>query len=206
MKKTKLILFGGTFDPIHLGHTAVAFCASQTLNAGKTILIPAKRSPLKALHPQAGDKDRLTMITLALADYPSITVSDYELKKNAPCYTIDTVAKFKADFPASEIYWLIGADALDELPLWYKIDELLDQCSLCVMYRAGFAPPDFEKFTAIWGASRIAKLRQNVIETPLINISSTAIRARLAAGLDASDMLAPKVAQYIKTHNLYKPE
>jgi nicotinate-nucleotide adenylyltransferase len=205
MVKKKIALFGGTFDPIHLGHTAVAAAAAEHIGAEKIVFIPAKRSPLKDSFPEAGDGDRLAMIALAIADNEKFQLNDYELRKPEPSYTLETVRRFQADYGGKAlIYWLIGADSIYELSLWYGIVELIDECNLCVMFRAGCKPPDFAKFKDVWGAARVEKLQRNVIRTPLIDISSTEIRNRLAAGRDVTDMLAPQVADYIRKHGLYR--
>lgn len=205
MVKEKIILLGGTFDPIHLGHTAVAAYAAEHIGAEKIIFIPAKRSPLKNFFPQASGSDRLAMIALAIAGNEKFQLSNCELKKSGPSYTLGTVRQFQAEYGGDAlIYWLIGADGIDELPRWYKVVELIDACILSVMYRAGCEPPDFDKFKAVWGSGRIKKLQQNVIRTPLIDISSTEIRNRLAAGRDTGDMLSPAVADYIREHGLYQ--
>jgi nicotinate-nucleotide adenylyltransferase len=205
MIQRKIVLFGGTFDPIHLGHTTVAADAARQINAEKVIFIPSKRSPLKGSPPKAGESDRLKMITLATADDGRFEVSDCELRKSEPSYTLETVRNFQEQLGGdTTIYWLMGADGIDELPYWYKITELLDECELSVMYRGGCKPPDFAKFETLWGRLRIGKLQRNIIQTPLVDISSTRIRNRLAAGLDVAGMLAPSVAEYIRTHRLYR--
>ncbi len=205
MSKRIIALFGGTFDPIHLGHLIVADEAAKHLNAEKIIFIPAKQSPLKGFLPQANDKDRFEMISRATVDRNKFEVSDYELRKPAPSYTIDTVRKFQADHDsATSLYWLIGADSIKDLEYWYRITDLIDICNITTMYRAGCKLPDFTPFEAIWGKIRVEKLQQNVIQTSLIDISSTKIRNRLATGLDATDMLHSAVAEYIREHNLYK--
>jgi len=205
MAKRKIVLFGGTFDPVHLGHTAVTAVAAEHIGAEKIIFIPAKRSVLKDTPPVASDDDRLEMITLALAEKSDFELSDYELKKAGPDYTLETVSRFQAEYgSAALIYWLVGADCVDELPRWHRIAELIDACNLSVMFRAGCKRPDFTRFIAIWGVSRIEKLQQSVIQTPLIDISGTEIRKRLAAGRDVTGMLAPPVADYIYKHDLYQ--
>ena len=205
MVKRKIILFGGTFDPVHLGHTAVAAAAAENIGAEKIVFIPAKHSPLKDSFPEAGDEDRLAMIALAIADNKKFQLNDYELRKPEPSYTLETVRQFQADYGAEAlIYWLVGADSIDELSRWFGIVELIDACILSVMFRAGCEPPDFAKFKDIWGAARVEKLQRNVIRTPLIDISSTEIRNRLAAGRDVTNMLAPPVADYIRKHGLYQ--
>ena len=205
MAKRKIALFGGTFDPVHLGHTTVAAGAARHIGAEKIIFIPAKRSPLKGFLPKASDNHRLKMIALAIAEQKSFEVSDYELKKPAPSYTLDTIKQFQTEYGSDTlIHWLVGADSIDDLTYWHQIVELIDACNLTTMYRAGCKPPNFDKFEALWGPQRIEKLRQNIIQTPLIDISSTEIREGLAAGRDVTDMLHPAVADYIHKHGLYQ--
>ncbi len=205
MAKRKIVLFGGTFDPIHLGHITVAAEAVKQIDAEKIVFIPAKRSPLKGPFPEAGDTDRFAMLALAIADNKKFELSDCELRKPEPSYTLQTVRQFQTNFGGGTlIYWLIGADSINDLPSWYKIVELIDQCYLSTMYRAGYDPPDFSKFKGIWGPERVERLQRNVIQTSLIDISSTEIRNRLAAGKNVADMLHPAVADYIRKHNLYQ--
>ena len=205
MVKRKIALFGGTFDPIHLGHTAVAADAAKMIGAEKTIFVPAKRSPLKGFFPKAGDSDRLKMISLAIDHNKNFQVSEYELQRPEPSYTLETVRKFQGDYGDDTlIYWLIGADSIDELQLWYGITDLIDECNLSTMFRAGCEPPNFAKFEDIWGPDRVKKLKRNVIQASLVDISSTEIRSRLAAGENVTDMLHPDVADYICKHDLYK--
>jgi nicotinate-nucleotide adenylyltransferase len=207
MIKRKIALFGGTFDPVHLGHTIVANDAVEHIGAEKIIFIPAKRSPLKGFSPMASDIDRFEMTTLAIAEENKFEVSDYELIRAAPSYTIDTVKKFQADYGDDTlIYWLIGADSIGDLEHWHRIADLIDICNITTMYRAGFNLPDFSRFEVLWGKKRIEKLQRNVVETSLIDISSTEIRNRLAAGRDATGMLHPAVADYIRKHNLYRTQ
>ncbi len=204
MDAKRIALFGGTFDPIHLGHTTVAAAACESIGAGKVIFVPARRSPLKAFFPEASDDDRLEMIKLATAEEKIFGFSNYELKKPGPSYTLETVRYFRQQLGSGvTIYWLIGADTLEDLPHWYGITELIDECSLAVMHRAGFAPPDFSKYISLWGETRINKMQQNIVETPLVDISSTDIRKRLSTGKEVAGMINPKVLRYVREHRLY---
>lgn len=205
MTKRRIVLFGGTFDPIHLGHTTVASDAAKHIGADKLIFVPAKRSPLKGFLPRASDNHRFEMIALAIAGEESFEVNDFELRKPAPSYTLETVEKFQAECGVdTSIYWLVGADGLDDLVYWHRIVELIDSCNLVTMYRAGCEPPNFVKFEGVWGRQRVEKLQRNIVQTPLVDISSTEIRNRLAKGLDASKMLHPAVLGYIRQHGLYQ--
>ena len=204
MSKKRIALFGGTFDPIHLGHTTVAAAAGDGVGADKVIFVPARRSPLKAFFPEASDEDRLAMIELAIDGNSRFGFSDYELKKAGPSYTLETVRYFRQQLGSSvSIYWLIGADAIADLPQWYGVIELIDECNIVLMHRAGFATPDFSKYSSLWGDTRVKKMQQNVIETPLIETSSTEVRKRLAAGREVGGMISPKVLQFIRERRLY---
>jgi nicotinate-nucleotide adenylyltransferase len=205
MTEKIVALFGGTFDPVHLGHTGVADAAAAQIRAERLIFIPAKCSPLKGFFPHASDEERLTMITLAIAGRNNFTVSDCELKRPAPSYTLDTVRQFKREYGrATSIHWLLGADSIEDLVHWHRIRELMDECNLTTMLRARYAPPDFDRFTPMWGPERVAKLKRNVVETPLIDINSTEVRRRLAAGEDVRGMLHPDVIEYIRRRGLYR--
>lgn len=205
MTKRKIALFGGTFDPIHLGHTQVAAAAAKQIEAEQVIFIPAKCSPLKGFFPHASDDDRLRMVELAIQGCEGFSASDCELRRPAPSYTLDTVRRFQQEYgEETSIYWLLGADSVDDLVLWHRIHELIDTCHLAVMVRAGYEAPSFDRHLAALGADRVEKLRRNVIQTPSIAISSTKVREHLAAGKDVCDMLCPQVWDYIQRRGLYK--
>ncbi len=205
MTQKKIALFGGTFDPIHLGHTTVAASAARHIEADEVIFIPAKLSPLKGFYPQASDTDRLAMTALAIAEEKKFSLSKCELDRAVPSFTLDTVRYFLDKYGSgTQIYWLTGADNIDDLNYWYEIITLLDLCNLATMYRAGCEKPQFKKYEPLWGTERIEKLQRNIIPTPLVDISSTEIRNQLAAGQDVSQMLHPAVLSYILKHNLYQ--
>lgn len=204
MLKRKIVLFGGTFDPIHLGHIKVAAEAVEHIGAEKIIFIPAKQSPLKSCLPEASDSQRMEMISLAVAGNDKFELTEYELNRPAPSFTIDTIKNFQSEYGSNTaIYWLIGADVIDELHHWHRIVELLDSCNLSIMYRAGAGVPDLSKFASVWGVERTEKLEKNIIQTSLIDISSTKIRNNIVAGKDISTLVPTGVAEYIKDHNLY---
>jgi len=200
----KIILFGGTFDPVHTGHIEVARAAAEKIGAKKVILVPARRSPHKNQKPLAEDTDRVSMLKLAIAGKDIFQISPIELNRAEPSYTIDTIRQIQQSFGNNyELYWLIGADMLSSLSKWYKIDELLNKCNICVMNRGGFDKPDFDSLAAKFSKENIEKLRKNSIETPAIEISSTEIRQKLFNDEDASRYLHPEVLNYIRTRRLY---
>jgi nicotinate-nucleotide adenylyltransferase len=145
------------------------------------------------------------MISLAISGRKNIEVSDYELNKPAPSYTLDTVRYFKSIYCSEcTLCWLVGADSIGDLIYWHGITDLIDECNLSMMYRAEFERPDFARYKPVWGIERVEKLQQNIIPTPLINISSTQVRSGIAAGRDVAQMLDIAVLSYIREHGLYK--
>ncbi len=199
-------MFGGTFDPVHRGHLQVARAALAYLGADHIVFIPAAQSPHKQKPPVASGKERAEMIARALSDQPGVSVSDCELHRPRPSYTLDTVLYFRNQLgPEVALFWLVGADAVSDLPRWHRVDELLDAADIAVMYRAGYPKPDFGECRSAFSAPQIERLRKNVVPVPLIDISSTEIRRRLAAGKEVAHMLPPDVHAYIQSHRLYRP-
>ena len=200
---TRLILFGGSFDPIHNGHLAVAQHALRALNGRQLIFVPAGQSPHK-IHPHTAGAHRLAMIQCAIESLDQAVVSDCELSRPGPSYTFDTIRFFKEQTQDSaELYWLIGADQLDDLPKWYRIDELLADCRIAVMVRAGYPTPDMSRFEGAFAEPIIAQLRRNIVQTPLVPVSSTQIRRSLMRGQVPQGLLPDCVIRYIKEHGLY---
>ena len=204
LMKDRIILFGGTFDPVHLGHTTVAAFAAEQIGADEVVFIPTKRSPHKNVFPVASGASRVEMLRLALSGTANFSVSSCELERPDPSYTFATVSMFAGRYgPESQLYWLVGADAVVDLGRWHRVERVLDMCNLCVMYRAGYPEPDFSRLACL-GAERVEKLSKNAIATPLVDISSTEIRRKLAAAEDVTGLLSPVVLGYIEENGLYR--
>lgn len=200
----RIILFGGTFDPIHNGHIKVAESAIKLLRGDMLVFIPAKRSPHKKEQPGAGKSQRYEMIKLSIENHPEFKISDCEFYRNEPSYTLDTVRHFKKIFGNNaELFWLVGADTVKDLCHWYKIEELVDECRLTIMRRGGVETPDFSEIEKTIGPERASKLKSDMIPTPLIDISSTEIRRKISNGGSCLESLTPKVADFIKKNGIY---
>ncbi len=200
----KIILFGGSFNPIHLGHIEVAKFSFNYIGADRLYFVPAKRSPFKKHEPEVSDFDRVKMIELVIKDEPNFLIDKCELNRPAPSYTVDTLKYFKEEFgKAGEFYWLIGADMVRDLGKWYKIDELFDLCEVCIMNRGGVEDVDFDYVEQQLGGEKAGRLRKNMIETPLIEISSTDVREKLEQGQDVSGLVDDRVLEYIRKNGLY---
>ena len=136
------------------------------------------------------------MLKLAVTGDNLFDVSAVELNRGEPSYTIDTVRLLKKKMGEDcEFYWLLGADMLKDLMKWHKINELINECNISIMNRGGFDRPNFDGLPE--------KLRQNQIQTPLIDISSTEIRRKIANEQDIRELVAPEVSAYIQKHKLY---
>jgi len=204
MKKYRVILFGGSFDPIHIGHLAVAQCSIETLSADKLIFIPARRSPHKDQSPSACGRDRIEMVRLAVGGKTYFQVSDCELFRPEPSYTFDTITHFHKIFgPDTQFFWLLGADAVSDLPRWHRIDEVMEICRICIMYRGGFEKPELESLKDRFSPERLKCLEQDIVETPLVDISSSQIRRQIAEGIPTSKALPEPVWRYICQKGLY---
>lgn len=194
----KPIWFGGSFNPIHQAHLICARAAAEAAGFDRVILVPAAQPPHK---PQdtalASPLDRLRMCQLAVDGSELFRVDDLELKRTDPSYTIDTAAALKAQ-GWDRITWLIGADMLLYLPKWHEVDRLMREIDFVVMARPGWnidwrlLPPEFRK------------LEKNIVQTPMIGISATDIRARVAAGLSIEYLTPPSVVRYIHDRGLYR--
>ena len=201
----RIILFGGSFNPVHLGHIEIAHCAAKKIVAKKIILIPANRSPHKQAAPEASGVDRMKMLALATADKPVFEINDCELNRPGPSYTLDTIRYFREKLGSdTALHLLVGADVLTELGKWYKVNELMDECIITVMCRGGFERDDFGDLEKYVGSERLKRLLGNMVETPTMEISSSQIRQMIKTGQSTEGLLCEAVADYIAQKQLYK--
>ena len=204
MVKQRILLFGGTFDPIHNAHLAIARSVADYLNAEKIILIPSAHPPHKAGQPITAADLRLRMCQAAVADDPLFEVSDCELHRPGPSYTLDTVNHFREHYgPTTQPYWLIGADSIADLPGWYHIKELMDACTIIIARRPGAETPDFKPLEKILDENQINELQANCLPTPLLDISATQIRQRICKNQPIDDLVCAPVVAFIRENNLY---
>ncbi len=183
-------LFGGSFDPVHLGHLILAEAAMEDLELDRIIFIPAGISPFKtACPPSVSKESRLTMLREAIASEARFSLDERELYREGPSYTIDTVRELLGDHPGVRFIYLIGADNLKDLPKWHEIEELKNLVDFAVLDRGNAAevtPCDFP----------VVRRR--------IDLSSTEIRDRLAKGLSIRFMVPERVYDFLMTHHPYR--
>jgi nicotinate-nucleotide adenylyltransferase len=195
---TRTLYYGGSFDPIHYGHLRSARSVAEVAGFSRVVLVPSWQSPHKqGAVGGAPPRDRLVMCKLAATSDEIFAVDDLELARSGPSYTIDTVRALKAR-GVSEVNWLIGADQLSAFPRWRDPEALLAEANVYVMHRPGF-PLDWSVLPD-W----LYPLRRNVVDIPLSEMSSTAIRAKVAMGESILDEVPMAVDKYIREKGLYR--
>ncbi len=192
-------ILGGSFDPIHLGHLAIAADVADAFGLDRVLFVPANRSPLRG-PPAVPPADRLRMCELATADNPRFEVSGVELNRPPPSYTMDTIAEVREHFPDRQLTIIVGADLAEELEDWRAIEELLATVRMIVVERPGAVERDLEALAASLGVAADQLQRHR---TAGLEISSTDIRARIAAGRPYRYYLHPAVWSHIEKFALY---
>ena len=199
------LLYGGSFDPIHHGHLISAQFVADRLGVDRVILIPCAQSPLKRTHVLARGEDRLEMCRRAAALDRRFDVSDWELKRPPPSYSVQTARYFRSVFAPSEpLYWLLGQDSLATLQHWASIDELAQLVTFVTASRPGGAAQNTCALRAILAAAAVDTIERNIIATPLIDISASEVRARVSAGRCIEYLVPAAVAAYIAECALYR--
>lgn len=251
----RIALYGGSFNPIHLGHLITARAVAERLHLDRVVFLPTSNPPHKVASDLAPAEHRAAMVKLAIAGEPLFEFSDYDMTRTGPTYTIETVAHFRGQLRnhkgtkaqskleggenatvrrGSEVKdcgvegsrdsaegaprglqicgdvdwflgWIIGADSLMELPTWHRPGELIDMCQIITASRPGYDAIDWHKLGQTFSPAQIEKLRQGVIDTPRIDISSTDIRMRVQQGQSIKSMVPEGVEAYIAEKRLFVP-
>ncbi len=201
----RLGLFGGTFDPIHFGHLIAARSVAEQLPLDRVLLIPSAAPPHKPPAALTAAPHRLEMVRRAVAADPLFEVSDIELRRAGPSYTIDTVSELRLRLgPDARLFWIVGADSLPELAGWSRVRQLVETVEIIVAARPGWDAPDLSALRAAVGDAAVETLLQRCLQTPRIEISASEIRTRLAAGRPVRYLLPDAVADYAIQHRLYR--
>jgi nicotinate-nucleotide adenylyltransferase len=196
---TRLGLLGGTFDPPHYGHLVAAHEAAWQLDLERVLFLPARQNPLKRAEPVSDAEIRCQMVQLAIADNPLFELSRVELDRPPPSFTVDMLRGLAA--PGCELFFLIGADIIPELPRWHAPLEILSLARLVVVTRAGSAPPDVVQLER---TLRGAASRVTVLSIPGVDVSSTLLRSRVREGKPIRYLTPDTVVHFIANHGLYR--
>ena len=181
--RPRIALIGGSFDPVHHGHLIIARNVAERMGIGRVIFLPTASPPHKAARDLADPEHRTRMVQAAIEGEPGFELDETDLNRPGPTYTLDTIAHFREQVgPAAELIWVIGGDSLAELASWHRVAELVDACRIVTALRSGSETLDLTSLTARLSDEQVSRLKNDVLATPRIDISSTEIRRRVAAG------------------------
>jgi len=186
---TRLGILGGTFDPVHIGHLAAASQVHFELGLDSVLLVPTNAQPLKPA-PRASGMDRLAMCQAAIAHDPRMGVSDVDLVRGGPTYTVDTLTDLRAQHPAAEFFFITGADSLATLPRWKDYETLVTLATFVGVTRPGHSLTQSD-------APHV------LVSVPALAVSSTEVRDRVRAGAPIQYLVPDAVARYVHDHTLY---
>lgn len=194
-------IFGGTFDPIHCGHLAVAETVKSKLRLSRMIFVPTGQPWLKEGQPVSPAGDRVEMVRLAIVGKADFEMSTVEVERCGPSYTVDTLDVFRDQLGAeAELFFLLGSDAIADLHRWKEPNRVIEMCHLVAFSRPGFRLPSLDSLERkVPGISE----RVILVEGPDVDVSATEVRRRAAQGLPISGMVPAAVERYITAKRLY---
>jgi nicotinate-nucleotide adenylyltransferase len=197
-------VFGGTFDPIHLGHLVLAEQCREQAKLDQVLFVPAALPPHKQRQPMAPFSQRVEMLALAIAGHPPFRIDELEKDRTGPSYTADTLTALQQRLPGNELCFILGADCLPDLPSWHQPRRVLELATLLVVARADWPALSANDLKQSLGLGDDFLLRYQVIETPLITLSSRDIRRRIAEGRSVRYMIPRAVEAYIADKGLFR--
>lgn len=200
----RLGLYGGTFDPIHMGHLLVAETCREAARLDQVWFIPAATSPHKATRETTSGNQRVAMLQLAIGGHPSFHVCELELDRGGLSYTVETLELIHTQHPNDELFFLMGGDSLIDLPLWKAPQRICELATPLVVARPDAPEPDFEPLTKFVDPNRLKNIREQQVTMPQIDLSSTEIRSRVTHGKSIRYRLPRAVEKYIAAEKLYQ--
>jgi nicotinate-nucleotide adenylyltransferase len=198
----RVALFGGSFDPPHHGHIAIATAAADVFDLDQVLFAPVGRQPLKVWGAPAPFADRVAMVELACNRDPRFAVSDLDAPRpdGTPNYTVETLAALHEAMPEARLFNLVGADSFLDLRRWHEPERLLEVAEWIVVSRPGFPLADLSAL----GLTPQQRGRVHLLQTVHEDVAATNLRERLEAGDLCRDVLSPEVSAYIAAHHLYR--
>jgi nicotinate-nucleotide adenylyltransferase len=192
-------ILGGSFDPVHNGHVVLALEAVELLRLDRLLVIPAHQSPHKTGFPSAPGKIRIELLQLAFAGVPAIEVSEIELRRPPPSFTVDTIAEVRRLHEGADLVLLLGLDALADFARWRGVPEIVCACRLAVFTRSSAGAGVLDE-----ARRAVPGLRIEALPAPVIEISSTRVRERVRAGLPLAGFVPDSVRAAIEARGIYR--
>jgi nicotinate-nucleotide adenylyltransferase len=200
----RLGLFGGSFDPVHLGHLLLAEYCREQARLDQVVFLPAAVPPHKQDRTLSPAEQRIEMLKLAVAGHEQFTVSRYEVDRGGVSYTVETLRHYREQDPEGELFLLVGADMLHDLPRWREAGEICRLAIPVAVRRPGTGDLDYSLLAGLVPPDRLNLFRQYQVEMPQIGLSSTDLRRRVAAGQSIRYQTPRAVEKYIETQGLYR--
>jgi nicotinate-nucleotide adenylyltransferase len=197
-------VFGGAFDPVHLGHLIVAEQSREQANLDQVWFVPAARPPHKQDQPLAPFAQRVEMLGLALAGQPAFRIDELEKDRPGLSYTADTLEELRRRHPDHEWALIIGSDCLPDLPHWHEPVRIVQAAELLIVARPGWTIWMPEQLRSALKLAADRPLRQKVVQTPIFSLSSSDLRQRVAHGRSIRYLVPRPVECYVETHHLYR--
>lgn len=202
----RILVFGGSFDPPHVGHLIIARDVAERADFDRVLLMPSASPPHKAGTVATGDQ-RVAMLEAAIEGDRRFEVCPLELDRQGPSYTFDSIMQLRQEYGwQTRLCWLIGADMLRSLPSWHRAAEVIDAATLLTARRGGQEDFQaiFDELSSEFSPAQLEKLQKGAIPTRRVELSSSEIRQRLQEGLPIRFMVPQGVERYIGAHNLYR--
>lgn len=196
-------VFGGTFDPVHVGHALLAECCQRQAALDRVMFVPAAQQPHKAHSPVASAADRVAMLRLATAEIPTWETATLEIDRGGVSYTVDTLREIHGRDPQAELFFLLGADALADLPTWRESQSLCELALPLAVRRPGAGEPDFAALGRVVSRDRVDQIRAAQVTMPATPVSSSEIQRLIRTAGPWRELVPRDVAEYIVAHGLY---
>ncbi len=201
---TRIGIFGGSFDPIHIGHLLLAELCCEAFELDQVRFLIANVSPFKTNKQPANNKDRAEMVQLAIGGNPKFEIDTREIDRGGVSYTIDSVRSIVAECRESKLFLLMGADAIEDIAKWREPGELFELATPCVISRGGVGEPHWEMLRPYIDASRLNEIIKAKVTAPQIEISSYDLRERVKRGMSVRYQIPSAVESFIREHQLYR--
>lgn len=196
----KIGIFGGTFDPVHYGHLLLAETCREQLELHVVRFVPAGSPPHKTGNAITDGHTRADMLKLAVSGYPEYQIDRREIRRQGPSFTVDTLTEFRSEHPDDELFFLMGADSLVEMPTWRQPERIVELATVVAVNRPGVALPTTAALEKQIG--RLAD-RVRVISMPGTDLSASALRQRVRDGRPLRFMTPKAVEAFIRQHDIY---
>lgn len=200
----RLGVFGGSFDPIHVGHLILAEQCREHARLDEVWFLPAATPPHKQERELVSARQRTEMLELAIYGNDVFSVSTMELDRGGVSYTVDTLTEIAEVYPESDLFFMMGADSLTEFPTWREPARILELATPLVVARGGEPTLDFQSLSPYVSGERLAEIKRHEVRMPLLEISSSRIRQDVSEGRSIRYRVPRAVEQYISTHHLYQ--